>query len=202
MAEMDFDDRTEQATQILRDVLEAMRRADVPDALEVAAFERLFDWRTANSAQEPPTSVTRESGNVLATTSSTGSDAVAKIASKLGVEEQRVGRVFHDEGDRIDLILSPRSLPRSKAAAARVIALLVAAGNQAAQAEERTPVESIRAICEDYKVYDSANFASSLKSMRTEIRVEGKRKDAFLIVTRPGWETAAELVEQLGGIVD
>ena len=65
--------------------------------------------------------------------------------------------------------------------------------------KEWTDADEIRRFVEDFKRYDSANFAASLKEMDEIFRIKQSGRKITLKLGRPGWDKAAELVATLAG---
>ena len=122
-----------------------------------------------------------------------------RVADRLHVDRAVVADVFDDSDGAIDVIVAPRKLDATKARATKQLALLVAAARQAADLEEWTDVDEIRRLAEDYKKYDSANFASAIKEMQDDFRFKQVGRKITVKLGRPGWDRAAELVNKLAG---
>jgi hypothetical protein len=121
------------------------------------------------------------------------------VASRLRLDRAVVADVFDDSDGTIDVIVTPRKLDPTKARATKQLALLVVAARQAAELEEWTDVDEIRRLVEDYKKYDSANFASAIKEMHDDFRIKQVGRKITVKLGRPGWDRAAELVRKLAG---
>jgi hypothetical protein len=122
-----------------------------------------------------------------------------RVATRLRVDKAVVADVFDDSDGGIDVIVAPRKLDPAKARATKQLALLVVAARQAAELEEWTDVDEIRRLAEDYKKYDSANFASAIKEMQDDFRFKRVGRKISVKLGRPGWERAAEMIRRLAG---
>ena len=105
------------------------------------------------------------------------------------------------DGGTVELVLPPSRFAPAKARATEQIALLVAAARQAAGLDEDgwTSVERIRDACENFKRYDSGNFASAIKGMDDVFTVRGSGRDRRVRMTAPAWQRAKELLSDLVG---
>jgi hypothetical protein len=191
----------EQVKQWMMEVVKAIEEANVPDDLRVIAFEKTFDaligTETPGGGSEPGTEVARR-GNVESTT--TAVPSLGAVASRLGLEPELVSEIFYIAGDSVGLAVASSKLDPKKAAATQQIALLIAAGRQASGLEEWTHINWIRDACRDYGRFDVANFASTIKRMGGLFGFRGRARQLEVRLTRPGFEQAAELARQLGGV--
>jgi hypothetical protein len=110
-----------------------------------------------------------------------------------------IEEVYYVQDGEIKLALSTGKLESGKKAGTRQIALLLAAGRQAAGLEDHTSFDKIREVAEDYRRYDSPNFARTLSEMEDEFSFQGSSRNRSVRVSRPGWEAASRLVNALGG---
>ena len=184
---------------ILRAAHEAVEAAAVPDELRSEAFSKAVDLLSielrgrSNPASEVAATRTG-SRNVAQPTS-----LLERIASKLDIDVETVGEVYREVDGDVRLIAPASKLTRGKSAATKQVALLVAAARQAAGIEEFTSADVIRAVADDYRTLDSPNFAATLREMSTTFRFDGTSRNRMLKVSRPGWEEARRLVQELGG---
>lgn len=129
----------------------------------------------------------------------TNAGLLDRVADRLRLDRATVADVFDDSDGTIDVIVAPRKLDPAKARATKQLALLVVAARQAAELEEWTDVDEIRRLAEDFKKYDSANFASAIKEMQDDFRFKQVGRRITVKLGRPGWERAAEMVRRLAG---
>jgi hypothetical protein len=80
----------------------------------------------------------------------------------------------------------------------KAIALLVAAGRQAAGMEEWTQATAIREVCRNFGVLDVANFATEVASLGDVFLVRGKGQSREFKVTRHGYEEAGRMALRIG----
>ena len=178
--------------------LKCVSDANVPAELREIAFSKIFDFLAAGTANsEPPLQRSRLAGNPDAE----GGDALERIASRMGLSRDAAERVYFPEGDRLDLVVSPSRLDSAKSRATEQIALLVAAGRQAAGLDDGgwTAVDPIREACENFKRYDSSNFATTIKDMGDLLTVRGSGRDRKVRMTAPAWDQAREMVINMAG---
>lgn len=177
--------------QTLADVVET----GIPDDLRAVAFAKAFDMRAGATAAP-----VRGGARAAPTAPAVGDDPLANVAARLGLDLGTVGEVFSVHDGELELITPAGKLSRRTATATKEIALLVAGGRQAAGLEEWTSSDVIRAVCQDFKRYDSPNFAKTLREMEDvfNFRRESERKLSVRLA-RPGWDRAGAAVQRLGG---
>jgi hypothetical protein len=129
----------------------------------------------------------------------TSNGLLDRVAARLRLDRAIVADVFDDSDGTIDVIVAPRKLDPAKARGTKQLALLIVAARQAAEIEEWTDVDEIRKLAEDYKKYDSANFASAIKEMQDDFRLKQVGRRITVKLGRPGWDRAAEMVRRLAG---
>ncbi len=194
-------------TEILRTAHESVTAAGVPDDLRAMAFEKaleLLGVQGALSSAAPPTPP--PTGTVSGSGASGGAAAADKtfdkIAEKLKVTKTAVEKVFHIEGESLELSIGTSKLPKPKVPGTKMIALLLAAGRQAGGWDaEWTAVSDIRAVCEAFGRLDGSNFAGTIREMDNVFNFSGARRSrkVKVKVNREGFEDAGALVRELGG---
>jgi hypothetical protein len=184
--------------ELLAAAKQAVDEAELPEDLRQAGFEWALDMLTGD-APSVPGAATRplsEAGGAAADESLLG-----KIASRLKLPQDVVADVYEERDGELDLGLNASKFDTSKSAGTKQIALLVAAGRQAAGIEDRTEAEVVRKFAQDFKRYDGPNFAKHLKAKDLEdaltVRQEGTK--IWIKVPRPGWDKASDLVKKLAG---
>jgi len=125
----------------------------------------------------------RQVGRRTPNTGGTGSAVLDSIAAGLEIDADKVRRVFAKNGEP-ELIMKSGKLPRTRAAAAADIAMLVMAG-----------VRSLRESCRRYGKFDQGNFGKHMRSLDNYIITDGRGVSARRKLTHPGIEAAAELVD-------
>lgn len=185
---------------ILSNAAQAVDDAGIKGELRVVAFEKAVDMIAASaglSQKMEGSAYALQSGGGAAGAAATGS-LLAKVAQNLRVDVDTVKDVYHEADGKFDIIISPTRLEKAKSTGMKQLALLVVAARQGAELEEFTDADHVRYFAEQYKKYDSANFATDLKSMETEFRIRREGRKILLKLSRPGIERAAELVRRLG----
>ncbi len=177
-------------------MLAAMEEAGVPDDLRAVAFAKGLDLLAAGSHR--PGGVPPATGEEPSAPSEGG---MARIAAKLSVSVDAAREVFDLDGDRLDLIVPPGRLDKTKARATREIGLLISAARQASSLDtDWTPTSTIRDACTEFGKYDSANFATSLNTLGNLCSFRGKGQQREVRVNRQGLEEAGVLVRRLSGL--
>ena len=180
----------EAVAQMIRQAVELVEGADVPDDLRPAAFTAAFGALAGSAVAKRLTVDTVDADSPT-------SSLVGKVARRLGLSDELVPYFYEeDQGDlRLAIRRDMLPNPNSRAAAMRDVGLLVLAGRQAAELEEWTRYEIPRAECEELNVLDSANFATELQTLEIRVRGAGRAKEAKL--SRHGFDRAAELVRTM-----
>ncbi|MDI3340091.1 MAG: hypothetical protein QJR03_06120 [Sphaerobacter sp.] len=189
-------------SQILAQALQEVEEAGIQDDLRPVAFAKAVDLLCgalrSNVPQGRPES--RSQSETAGPLTANGS-AIVRIAERLKLDMGVVSQVYDCEGDSLRVIVPSGRLGSTVAQATRELALLVAAGRQAGGYDpEWTSVAEIRAVCEEYGKYDSANFASIIKGMDNCFLMKDKGIQRKVKLSRPGWEAAADLVAKMAGV--
>jgi hypothetical protein len=186
-------------TTILVEARRAVENAELPAELQQTGFAKAIDLLSPVERGTLPQRgiASRQS---LPLHLEKGSSALDSLADKLTIDVSVIGEIYHEQDGELEVTVPVGKLEAGKMAGTRQLALLVTAGRQGAGLEEYTSIEKIRAFAELYKRYDSPNFSRTVEGMKDEfsIRKDGKRR--LLRVSRPGWEAAAKLIRELGGI--
>jgi hypothetical protein len=181
---------------VLKDVQDAVRAADLDPELRPAAF---FAGALITAGVAPvavgETDRTLPPGNVVTGDADQPLDV---LADRLGVDREMVDSVFYVSSDEtVQLGVARAKLGRRKAEAARQVALLTAVSRQFAADEDFTPATVLRAACQDYGVFDSGNFAKTLVAMSDVFQFRGSGPSRQVRVVRPGYEDAGRIVAEL-----
>lgn len=188
-----------QVADLLTRALSAVDTAKVPEDLREAAFKAAISLMTGGSSAAPPAPpappATQQQGGKQSGSSS-GSELIDRIAEELDVEPAMLRRLFADKNGEPELIVKSSKLPKPKAAAAADLALLIMASRQAAGIDDYTEAEVLRGTVKRYGKFDSANFATQMKSLDNFILTDGKGASVKRKLTHPGMEAAGELVEK------
>jgi hypothetical protein len=173
--------------EILRDAVTVVERAGVPDDLRGVAFERVLSEMRVRG-RDP--SVERRADPEATTLH-------GRIGARLGVSAEEASEVYFDEEGTLGIAVPASRLDRSKAGGTKQLALLLAAGRQAAGLEEWTSAADIRRVCDEFGRFDSRNFAAVLMEMDDVLQFRGNRQRREARVRRTGFEQAGSLVRSL-----
>lgn len=183
-------------SDVLIAALEDINTANIPSELREVAFSKAVDLRAGGT---PPAGPASRLASPTRSADSTG-DALDRIAGRLGLERGAAEDIFHERDGAIELVVGAGKLPTNAATATKEIALLLAAGRQAAGLEEWTPLGAVREMCDQYRRLDGPNFASTIKAMEDVFTFRGTSRRREVRVARPGWEQAAALAQRLAGV--
>lgn len=183
--------------QALKRAAEIVENAKLPADLRATAFEKALDSLMGTSSATSGASA--GSSKPATPAAPTGSDPISLIAKKLGTGTDVASEVYEVKDGTLDVILGTSRLADGVAAGARQLAVLVAAGRQAAGLESDgwTPTGEIRAICKEFNKFDQANFATTISELDQWFSISGKGVSRKVKMTRAGWEYAAQLVDEL-----
>jgi len=183
-------------TEALKRAAEIVDEAKIPDDLRSAAFQKAVDTLMAPA---PETPAARGSAAAAPSTTASPRGGLLAISQKLGLSVDVVDEVFQVADGTLDVILGYSRIASGRAAGARQIAVIVAAGRQAAglDGDGWTPVSAIREICKEFNKFDQANFATTIVEMDQWFSVSGTGASRKVKLTRAGWEHAAQLVSEL-----
>jgi hypothetical protein len=195
-----------QVADLLSRALAAVDSAQIPDDLKEIAFTHALALLGAGvgpasgAGAKPgqtgtgnaiPTPAVSTDGGALG-----GLGLLDKIAAGLGVELDKVKRLFAEKDGAPQLIVKSSKLPKTKAAAAHDLALLMMAGRQLGGLDEYTEAEVLRDLVKRYGKFDQSNFAQQMKALDHYILTDGKGASAKRKLTHPGIEAATEMVEK------
>jgi hypothetical protein len=187
-------------TNVLVEALRAIEEAGIPADLREIAFGKAIDLVARSAEPElltgPEVTLKREPP--------VGDDhgPMQRIAKKLKLDAGIVSHVYYvdPDGKNLEIVISASRLPAKFGPAIRELALLVAAGRQAAGIDtEWTSADEIRAVCEHFKRYDAANFATHIQKMDDVFSIKGTPRKREVRMTMPAWEQATALVTRLAG---
>ncbi|MGH8983714.1 MAG: hypothetical protein ACRDY6_07540 [Acidimicrobiia bacterium] len=123
---------------------------------------------------------------------------MARIAARLNLSLELVSEVFVVDGEQLELVVGSQRLHQARSRGTEQVALLVAAGRQAAGLDDSwTETERIREWCDLYRRYDAANFASTIRGMDDVFNIRGPSRNRTVRLTPNGWRRAAALVVEL-----
>jgi hypothetical protein len=179
---------------ILAAAADDVEKSGVPDDLRAAAFAAAIAMRTGGvtpTATPLPVAPAAEGGD--------SQDWRNLVASALSVGVDDIGEAFDLVDGRMHLTIPPSRLPRQKAAAMKVVALLVCSARQAVDgdADVWTPVGVIRDECRDLGVLDANNFAAEVSQLADVMSFRGTGRSRLLRVNRRGYEQAGHRLREL-----
>jgi len=166
--------------------------ADLAPDLRPVAFRRVLESTELASPAKDEASSTARARDAAG-------DPLVALASRIGADHGAVETVFYvDDDGRLALGLPASRLGRRTAETARRIALLVALARQFDGNEQFTASSAIRTICQDFGAFDTGNFSKTLLAMSDVFQFQGSGSSRRVRLTRPGYEEASRLVQELG----
>jgi hypothetical protein len=181
---------------LLAEALAAVEEAKIPADLQPVAFGKAIDLLGGTASRQKSAA----DGGPPAGEAGGGDRPLEMIRIKLGIDAESVDAAYHlDDDGQIQLGVPSRKLDTRKSAATKQIALLLAAGRQAAGAEERTSVGIIRDAVTFYGKRDGANFAGTIAEMDDVFNITGNGQQRRVKVNRVGYERAGEWAKALTG---
>jgi hypothetical protein len=196
---------TSHVTQVLKAALAAVTDAGIPPELQATALEKAVDLLAATPANKPVAPNTRDEtsrvGDRVGGTEPRGVSPLDKIAENLKLSREIVGDAFHyDDEAGLQIGLGTTKFESAKSAGAKQLALLIAAGRQAAGLEEWTAIKDLRELAKDFGRFDSANYSATIKEMHDVFMFAGtSAMDRKVKVNRRGKEAAAALITKMTG---
>lgn len=184
----------------LKDALEALDAAQVPEDLREVAFARALDNLIGTPARTAGTDTSVAEGSAGGP-SGEADGPVANIASRLNIDVSTASRVFDVDEDGVHLVVPRGRFETSKLAATRQVAQLVVAARRAAGLDQEwTSAEHVRRTADDKGVLDSPNFAKALADLDGQgMRIRGERQNREIKINDAGFEAAGKVAEQLVG---
>lgn len=184
----------------LKDALEALDAAQVPEDLREVAFARALDNLIGTPARTAGTDTSVAEGSAGGP-SGEADGPVANIASRLNIDVSTASRVFDVDEDGVHLVVPRGRFETSKLAATRQVAQLVVAARRAAGLDQEwTSAEHVRRTADDKGVLDSTNFAKALADLDGQgMRIRGERQNREIKINDAGFEAAGKVAEQLVG---
>lgn len=175
-----------------------VEQAGVPQDLRPTAFAKAVDLVVAREGVLSSPADHPSTPHLAKTRDESGS-AVSRIAAKLKVDVDVARDVYHEQDGEIHVTVPPAKLDPGKKGATKQLALLLAAGRQAAGLEDFTSVDKVREVAVEYNKYDGPNFARAIGDLSDYLNFLGGSKNRSIKISRPGWEEASTLVNRLGG---
>lgn len=187
-------------SEVLVSALKEVDEAGIKEeGLRVVAFGKVIDLLLGNVQASISRPNPNSRGGSVAASTDEGAMLQA-IANRLKLDVEAVAQVFSIDDGELQLVIGPGKLNPRKSGATKEIALLVAAGRQAAGIDDEwTSLGVIRKVCEDYRRLDSPNFAAAIKEMEDWFSFRGNGTNREVRMSRPAWEQARELIIRLIG---
>lgn len=174
----------------------AVLEAELPSPFQEIAFGEVLRYVLAGSVQfdhinpggpTSPTLVSEASGLGL-------------LASRVDASASALADLFDISEGSVSLHVASARIAPTKSKATKEIALLVAAARQGSGTDETwTGVDHIRETLQQYKRYDTNNFAAYLKATGDAFNFRGKGSSTEIRLTKIGWEMATNLIQSLVG---
>lgn len=182
--------------EILIRALEAVEEAKIPNELKPVAFSKAVDLFTNQVGTKKIQETQKLSGQT--STSIGASSGTEGIAAKLKLPMETIASIYDFDDSKLNIHIVSSNLESSKKGGTQQLALLAVAARQASGLDEKyTDMNEIRQYCEDYKKYDSPNFAKTIKGMEHEFNLSVKGNKRLIKMSQQGWEKASELVQSL-----
>lgn len=184
-------------TEVLARAAAVVDAADLPGDLRGPAYTAAIALLADGVAVDGTAAV----GGQITVPPAGGSSAPAtglldRIAAGMGIDPRKI-RNLYDEVDGMPvLIVKSSKLPRTKAAGAHDIALLVMAARQLGGVDDYTETAVLRDAAKRYGKFDQGNFGKHVAALDNLILTSGTRSTAKRKLTQPGIEAAAELAEK------
>jgi hypothetical protein len=177
---------------ILAAALREIEEAKVPDELRPVAFGKVVDLLAAGTQPAPRGRPRIDHGG------DESESILDRIAAQLEASPESVAVVYYEQDGDLGIGVAHTKLASGKASATRQLALVVAAGRQAAGLDDGwTNVGTIRRWCEEFGKFDSPNFAATIREIGEVFSFRGQGQRREIRVLRPGFEKARQLVEEL-----
>ena len=154
-----------------------------------AQLEKLRPWLDKMLHETP-----REVPAIRRVAASPTPASVPAVGSGNGGDVGRFENVLHVEDGRVNVLQLPGGSKKSELAVAAALIYIWA------KTQNGTPdvaFAEIRQVCKQHGCLDESNFASHLKSAKTDLIISGSGKSQTARLTVPGQRHALALIEQL-----
>ncbi len=198
---MAFDVSHNLLIQKIRDAESAVDQAGVAIEFRGSAFECVLSSLLNNSPHR-----IQSSGAISHRENEqpTADEQLSPLALRLNISERQLGTFYRLDGDTVHLIAPTSAFPDTKTETTRQIAVLITAARDALLDEREVDIRYVRDTCENYAVYDSANFMRSLNDGGHLFSVSGRRRsrNRLIKLRQPGWELARKLISNYDESLD
>jgi len=126
-----------------------------------------------------------------------GADDVGKIAAKLELDPDMVGRVYDVDEDGVHLTVKRDSLSETKKFAQQEITYLLVGGRQAVGLEDWTPTKTVLDATHDRGVHDT-NVSKAVSALDGDgFRFRGSSGKREMKINAVGYTKASEIVKRI-----
>jgi hypothetical protein len=192
-------------SELLARAASVVEAADLPDDLRAPAYTAAVGFLAggrvpeggAAGGQSPP------AGGLAPAGGSSPAGVLDRIAAGMAIDPKEIRKLYEEMDGAPVLNVKSSRLPKSKAAGAHDVALLVMAARQLGGIEEYTEAKVLRDGVKRYAKFDQGNFGKHMTALDNLILTSGSRSTAKRKLTQPGIEAAAELAKAyLAGSTD
>lgn len=202
---MNADEKDSVEVVVLKRTVAALEEVQLDDEFRLLAFEKVFDLVTgeitltgsAAGAAQPPSPSFVPSPTVPQGRQDDDGDILSKISARLKLDRAIVDEVYGVKDGELVLHMSPSKLDDTRSGGTKEIALVLAAGRQAAGIEEWTSYAEIRQWCDHMNRLDASNFAGTMAEMDSLLRTTGSPRKREVQLRATGWEEASKTVRKL-----
>lgn len=169
--------------------------ADLPDDLRAPAYTAAVGLLAGGQAPNGGGAGKQPPAPPAGGAATTPAEVLDRIAGGMGVDPTEIRKLYEEMDGMPVLNVKSSKLPKSKAAGAHDVALLVMAARQLSGIEEYTEAEVLRDAAKRYAKFDQGNFGKHMAALDNLILTNGSRSTAKRKLTQPGIEAAAELAK-------
>lgn len=171
---------------------EIVQEASVPDDFKLIAFQIVLERML--SSQPEVTSSSRSESN----SGQSMEDWVVQLASALKVSFDSIQFIYETD-EKEGLILRAESLPAfdTLTEATKHISILLLAGRQGTRQEISTKQADVRAVVDHLRALDSANFSTTITSLKDYLLITGQGAKKSLKLKPAGYKLAAKIIQEM-----